>query len=136
CVHSRCELALKLNRQRPIIAVMNSENSRTGTAGRRARRWSLVLAGAMIVTFLALSATPASAATLTNVSWSVSNNQAGATGVTYSYSFTTATTGTIKTITFAVSGSGLAGTPAIARHFGIGAGTVAPPGPTVPSPGA
>src|SRR5207245_7020408 len=84
-----------------------------------------------IVTFLALSATPASAATLTNVSWSVSNNQAGATGVTYSYSFTTATTGTIKTITFVVSGSGLAGTPAIARNFGIGAGTVARSGQTI-----
>ena len=56
------------------------------------------------------------------MSWSVSNNQVGATAVTYSYSFKTATAGTIKTITFAVSGAGLAGTPAINRNYGIGAG--------------
>ena len=45
------------------------------------------------------------------MSWSVSNNQVSATGVSYSYSFKTTTAGTIKTITFAVSGAGLAGTP-------------------------
>lgn len=65
------------------------------------------------------------------MSWSVSNNQVGATGVTYSYSFTTASTGTIKTITFAVSGAGLAGTPTISRNYGIGAGTVARSGQTI-----
>jgi hypothetical protein len=67
----------------------------------------------------------ASAATLTNVTWAVSNNQVSATPVTYSYAFKTATTGTIKTITFAVSGAGLGGTPAIVKAYGIGAGTVA-----------
>jgi hypothetical protein len=78
-----------------------------------------------------LQASPASAAALTNVSWSVSNNQVSATNVTYAYSLKTATTGTIKTITLAVSGAGLAGTPAIARNFGIGAGSVARSGQTI-----
>jgi len=73
----------------------------------------------------------ASAAALTTVNWSVSNNQINATAVTYSYSFKTATTGTIKSITFVVSGSGLAGTPAIANSFGIPAGTVARSGQTI-----
>jgi hypothetical protein len=76
-------------------------------------------------------AAPAGAATLTNVSWSVSNNQVSATNVTYAYSFTAATTGTIKTITMVVSGAGLAGTPAIARNFGIGAGSVGRSGQTI-----
>jgi hypothetical protein len=80
---------------------------------------------------LVLGATPANAAALTNLSWTVSNNQVSATGVTYSYSFKTATAGTIKTITFAVSGAGLAGTPTIVRNFGIGAGTVSRTGQTI-----
>src|SRR5256885_224735 len=73
----------------------------------------------------------ANAAALTNLTWSVSNNQVSATNVTYSYSFKTATTGTIKTITFAVSGSGLAGTPTISRNYGIGAGSVSISGQTI-----
>jgi hypothetical protein len=72
-----------------------------------------------------LSATPANAAALTSLSWTVSNNQINATGVTYSYSFKTATAGTIAKITFLVSGAGLAGTPTITKAYGIGAGTVA-----------
>jgi len=80
---------------------------------------------------LAFSASPAQAGTPTNMSWAVSNNQVGATNVTYSYSFRTATVGTIKTITFAVSGAGLAGTPAIVRVYGIGAGTVSRSGQTI-----
>jgi hypothetical protein len=73
----------------------------------------------------------ANAAPLTTVNWSVSNNQSGATAVTYSLSFKTATTGTIKTISWVVSGAGLAGTPSIAKSFGIGAGTVARAGQTI-----
>ena len=38
----------------------------------------------------AYQAAPAGAAALTNVSWSVSNNQVSATNVTYSFSFTAA----------------------------------------------
>jgi hypothetical protein len=80
---------------------------------------------------LAIAAGPASAGTPTNMNWAVTNNQVGATNVTYSYSFTTATTGIVKTITFVVSGAGLAGAPAISRNYGIGAGTVARVGQTI-----
>ncbi|TMF17319.1 MAG: hypothetical protein E6I33_02280 [Chloroflexi bacterium] len=63
--------------------------------------------------FSVASSQSALAAGLTNLNWSVSNNQAGAAATNYSYSFKTATTGTIKTITFTVSGAGLGGAPAI-----------------------
>jgi hypothetical protein len=78
-----------------------------------------------------LFAGSARAAALTNMSWTVSNNQVAATNVSYAYSFKTTTAGTIKTITFAVSGAGLAGAPTITRAFGIGAGTVARAGQTI-----
>jgi hypothetical protein len=91
----------------------------------------LMTASAIAASLLAFSASPASAGTPTNMSWTVSNNQVGATAVTYGYSFKTATAGTIKTITFAVSGAGLAGTPAISRAYGIGAGTVSRSGQTI-----
>src|SRR5262249_52734446 len=91
----------------------------------------LMLAALAVPAVESITATPAGAATLSNVSWSVSNNQVGAPSVSYSCSFTPATTGTIKTITFAVSGSGLAGTPAIAKNFGIGAGSVGRSGQTI-----
>ena len=109
-----------------------------GTAARRrlaatTRRRAVALSGVLAIaaSVLALNAPAAGAAALTNVNWSVSNNQAAAPNVTYSYSFKTATTGTIKTITFVVSGAGLAGTPAIVRNFGIPAGTVARSGQTI-----
>jgi len=98
-------------------------------AASRARIALLAATGALCT--LALSASPASAAALTKMSWSVSNNQVGATNVKYSYAFSTATAGTIKTITFVVSGAGLAGTPTISRNYGIGAGTVARSGQTI-----
>src|SRR5438445_11164179 len=99
-----------------------------GTKPRRA----LIVVWALVGGMLSFGTSAAQAAgTLTNVSWTVTNNQVSATSVTYSYSFKTATAGTIKTITFAVSGSGLAGTPAIAKNYGIGAGTVARSGQTI-----
>ena len=102
-------------------------------ANRRLARW--LLAALTLPTIassaLLLGATPASAAALTNLSWTVSNNQVSATNVTYSYSFKTATAGTIAKVTFAVSGAGLAGIPTITRNFGIGAGTVARAGQTI-----
>jgi hypothetical protein len=68
----------------------------------------------------------ANAAALTTVNWAVSNNQVSATGVTYSYSFKTATAaGIVGKVVFTVSGAGLAGVPAITKTYGIGAGTVA-----------
>src|ERR1700692_4150982 len=80
----------------------------------------MLVAGVAVVTTQSVLA-----AALTNLSWAVSNNQAAATPTNYAYSFKTATTGTIKTVTFTVSGAGLAGAPAIVVAYGIGAGTVA-----------
>ena len=91
----------------------------------------LIVVVALAPSLVILQSAPAGAATLANVSWSVSNNQVSATSVSYSYSFTAATTGTIKSITFVVSGAGLAGTPTIAKNFGIGAGSVAISGQTI-----
>jgi hypothetical protein len=80
----------------------------------------LVVGVAVVTTQSALAA-----GTLTNMSWAVSNNQAAATPTNYAYSFKTATAGTIKTITFTVSGVGLAGAPAVVTNYSIGAGSVA-----------
>jgi hypothetical protein len=106
-----------------------------------ATRWTIFLAtrrrGRGIVATAAISAgalalvSPAAAGTPTNMSWTVSNNQVNATGVIYSYSFTAATTGIIKFVTFAVSGAGLLGTPTVVRNYGIPAGTVARSGQTI-----
>ncbi|MBV8445092.1 MAG: hypothetical protein JOZ92_04165 [Candidatus Dormibacteraeota bacterium] len=101
---------------------------------RRVRRpgASIAIAFAMVLGFsVAVSPRAFAAGTLTNISWAVNNNQASAASTTYAYSFTTATTGTIKTITFTVSGSGLAGTPAIVAAYGIGAGSVARSGQVI-----
>jgi len=87
----------------------------------------LVMAGGL----LAFAAPSANAAALTSVNWSVTNNQVSATNVTYTYSFKTATAGTIGKITFTVSGAGLGGTPAINKNYGIGAGTVLRVGQTI-----
>ncbi len=89
--------------------------------GRIARRLAVTLSVAALAGML--SAVPASAASFTNVAWSVSNNASSVSGVSYTYSFTTATTGTIASITFGVP-AGTAGTPAVVLNYGIGAGTV------------
>jgi hypothetical protein len=99
--------------------------------GRFQRATALLSLMALAAGFSVLMAPTADAATLTNTTWSVSNNQVSATPVTYSYSFRTATTGTIKTVDFVVSGAGLAGTPAIVKNYGIKAGTVARVGQTI-----
>src|SRR5450631_203671 len=101
--------------------------------GRFRRSTALLGAMALAGTILTLMAPAADAATLTNPSWTVTNNQVSATSVTYDYSFKTATTGTIKTITFVVSGVGLGGsaTPTIVKNYGIGAGTAARVGQTI-----
>jgi hypothetical protein len=80
----------------------------------------MLMAGLAVVTTQSVLA----AGALTNLSWAVSNNQAAATSTNYAFSFKTATTGTIKTVTFTVSGAGLAGAPAVVTTYGIGAGTV------------
>lgn len=89
------------------------------------RPLSVIAASALASSLLAVSTQSVFAGTLTNNTWTVSNNQAAATAVNYAYSFKTATAGTIAKITFVVSGAGLGGAPAIAVAYGIGAGTVA-----------
>lgn len=66
----------------------------------------------------------ATAAALTDTTWSVSNSETGATAVTYTYEFTTATAGTIKSVTATVP-AGVTGTPVIEQVYGIGTGGIA-----------
>jgi len=103
-----------------------------GVSGLTRRRgWSALVVVAVVAGLLAMPVA-ANAAALTNVSWTVSNNQISAPNVTYSYSFKTATTGTIKTITFVVSGAGWSSSGfSSARSYGIPAGTVARVGQTI-----
>ncbi len=95
------------------------------------RRLTLLVLVALVSSWLVLSAPSAHAAALTTVNWSVSNNQANATPVSYSYSFKTATAGIIGLITMTVSAGTLGGTPVIVRNYGIGSGTVARAGNTI-----
>lgn len=92
-------------------------------------RWLGVAVVAVAGTVM-LAAQPASAATLTKVSWAVSNSQTGATGIVYSYSFTPATTGTVASVTMSVP-AGTSGTPSVGTFYGIGAGTVSLTGTTI-----
>ncbi|HET9076766.1 MAG TPA: hypothetical protein VFN68_07530 [Acidimicrobiales bacterium] len=87
-------------------------------------------ASAAVAASMALTAGTAVAATMTNASWSVSNNQVGATGVQYTYNFTTATATTIDSITETVP-TGTAGAPSVVQTVGIGAGTIALSGTTL-----
>ncbi len=97
----------------------------------RQRLLPLIAAFAVASSLLVISTQSVFAGALTNNTWSVSNNQAGAAAVEYAYSFKTATAGTIAKITFVVSGAGLGGAPAIVAAYGIGAGTVARAGQTI-----
>jgi hypothetical protein len=112
---------------------MTAETSRciTRVKGRFARATAVLGVVALASGISVLMAPAANAAALTNATWSVSNNQVSATPVTYSYSFKTAASGSIKTITFVVSGAGLAGAPAIVKNYGVSAGTVARVGQTI-----
>ncbi|PZR78585.1 MAG: hypothetical protein DLM65_12475 [Candidatus Aeolococcus gillhamiae] len=101
---------------------------RTGLGGRST---SIMAACGLVASLLIVTAPSALAATLTNNSWTVSNNQVSAANVNYGYSFKTATTGTIKSITFVVSGANLGGVPAIVTAYGIGAGSVTRAGQTI-----
>jgi hypothetical protein len=107
---------------------MRPRSHRGGPQSHRTHGRALSLLAAftlMVGTALVTTQSALAAGTLTNLSWAVSNNQAGATPTNYSFSFKTATAGAIKTITFTVSGAGLGGAPAVALNYGVGAGTVA-----------
>jgi hypothetical protein len=72
---------------------------------------------------IGLASSAASATTLTKMSWDVSNSQTGRSGVTYAYSFTTATSASLTAVTFTVP-AGTGGTVAVGTVYGISAGTV------------
>ena len=100
----------------------------TRSIRRRVMALLAVLPTAVAAGFL--GAAPAFAATPTNMAWTVSNSAAGATSVYYGWQFTTASPGTVASITFTVP-AGTAGTPAISANYGIGAGSVALSGTTL-----
>ncbi len=103
--------------------------TRRSASGRR--RIAVIVATLLSLSgIVGLAATPASAATLTKMSWTVSNSQTGKTGVTYSWAFTTATAATLTAVTLTVP-TGTAGTPAVGSVYGLGAGTVALAGTTI-----
>jgi hypothetical protein len=102
---------------------------------RRRATWRrrLLLLGAVALSYGAFElgiVGPASAGTLTSVSWTVTNSQTGKTGVTYQYGMKTATTGTIASVTMTVP-SGTSGTPGVGSVYGLGAGTASISGTTL-----
>src|SRR5476651_1421196 len=110
---------MKMNTNRNAAAG-SSRNQSKGRFGRGAAVFSVV---AMVSGLSVLIAPAANAAALTTVNWTLSNNQVGVAAI-YGYSFRTATTGSISTITFTFSGAGPTGSPGIAKAYGIKAGTV------------
>jgi hypothetical protein len=96
----------------------------------RSRVLALFVALAALATLSTQTPSPANAAALTGVGWAVSNSQVSATGITYSWQLTPATTATLSSIAMTVP-AGTAGTPAIAATYGIGAGSVGMSGTTV-----
>ena len=111
--------------------IARTPRSRKGGLSRFRRQGAFLLVVSLAAAVSVLGAPAASAAALTTVSWTVSNNQVSATGVSYSYSFKTGTAGTIGKVVFTVSGAGLAGTPTIVKNYGIPAGTVARAGQVI-----
>lgn len=98
----------------------------------RHRRAGLALAATITLGALGGLVQPAGATSgaLSQVSWSASNTQVGATGSTYTFQFTTGTTGTISSVTTTVPVD-TAGTLSGVVNYGIGAGTATLSGGTL-----
>ncbi len=75
--------------------------------------------------------TPASAAALTNVSWSASKAHPSDASVRYTYSFTKATTESVSTVTFTVPAGTAGASLTVVDYYGISVGTAALAGTTV-----
>jgi hypothetical protein len=97
---------------------MHMRRVKLGRAGRLAAGL-IATAGVGVGAVGALAGTAGAAGTLTNVQVSVSNDTTGATGVTYSVNFTTATASTLTSVTISGFDSSLAGTPTVAECFGL-----------------
>ena len=108
----------------PLVVGADAHPPRTR---RRAASAALVLT--MVTGLFVVGSQKVDAAALTNVSWAVSNNQAGAAS-NYAFSFKTATTGTIASVKFVISGGTLTGTAAVATIYGLSAGTITLTNPT------
>src|SRR5689334_1692080 len=83
------------------------------------------LVGAGLLLAGLVASVPASAAPLTNVGWSASKPHPGDTGVRYSWNFTTASSGTIKTVAFDVPAGTAGAALSVADVYGITAGGTA-----------
>jgi hypothetical protein len=89
-------------------------------------------AGLLAAGGLVVAGAPASAAALTTVGWSVSRPHPGDTGVRYSWNFTTAAPGTIKSVAFDVPAGTVGSALSMADVYGVTAGgSVALSGTTV-----
>lgn len=109
-----------------MLSIRSSDPSaRRALLARWAARVSAVPLLGLIAALLLLPFTAgrAEAAALTSLSWTVSNTQTGATGVSYAFSARVATQNTVGIVTMTVP-AGTAGTPAVARNYGVPAGTV------------
>ena len=89
--------------------------------GSLSRRMAVVAVLALAATTM-IGVTSASASALTKTTWSVSNNQTGAPGVTYTFEFTTATAGASKTVTATVPPGTTVGTIGVGQIWGLDAG--------------
>jgi len=109
--------------------IADSENSKVRYL---TRRMAAVAVLALAATTM-VGVTSASAAPLTDTTWSVSNNQAGATDVAYRFEFTTATAGTIGSVTATVPAdtASTAATVGVGTVYGLGAGEASLTGTTL-----
>lgn len=82
-------------------------------------------AGLLSTAALVVPATAASAAALTSVGWSVSRPHPGDTAARYTWSFTTATSGSIKSVTMDVPAGTAGAALTVADAYGISAGGTA-----------
>jgi hypothetical protein len=98
---------------------------RASTAVRLLILLALAAAGGIVG-----AASPAAAATLTGPTWTVSKSTTGATTVSYTYTFTVATTSSLSSVTMSVP-SGTAGTPTVGSVSGLASGTISLVGSTL-----
>ena len=82
-------------------------------------------------TMIGVSSASAASTGLTNTTWTVSDNQTGAAGVIYTFEFTTATAGTIKSVTATVPKDTAVGTVGFGQVWGLGAGAASFAGTTL-----
>ena len=118
----------------PIHPGMRLEDRMHKTSGsplRTFRKVKLAIAALVVVTgVVGLVSGEAFAGALSKLSWSVSNSQTSKAGVTYSYSFKTATAGILTAVTMTVP-AGTGGAVAAGTVYGLGAGTVSLVGTTL-----